>query len=90
MTTYARKQLLELDRAFAVLLFNSQDVTISSLCRIIAIGGPRRVAALRLYRWQRFVLTYIGAGLEYFWPGHCAAARMADIARAQTILALLT
>ena len=90
MTTYAREQLLEIDRTFAVLLFNSQDVTISSLCRVIALGGSQHIAALRLYRWQRFALTYIGAALEYFWPGHCEEARQADIARAQAILALLT
>lgn len=91
MSTYFHNQLVELDRAFAALVFNRPDVTISSLCWLVRTHTVAQVRArIPLHTWQLYLLAAIGTVLEDFWPGHCFAARNADIARAslteQTLL----
>lgn len=90
MATYFRKQALELDRSLAVLFFNQQDITVSSLCWLVRTYPSVKVQArVPLHGRQVWLLRKIGNGLEYFWPGHCVAAREADIARARQMQASL-
>ena len=82
MSTYLHNFFVQLDRDAASLLFNYPDITVSSLCWMERTAPAR----LNLGRLQHLALKAIGAALEHFWPGHCAAARNADRARAQQML----
>jgi hypothetical protein len=82
--TYSHTVALGVDRLGAALVFNQPDITISSLCWIVLNGEKLKIAEdalveLKLWRWQRFALKWIGHGLEYFWPGHTEAARLGDL-----------
>jgi hypothetical protein len=82
--TYSHTVLLALDRLGAALVFNEPDITISSLCWIVRYATKLKIAEdalpkLKLAEWQKFALTWIGNGLEYFWPGHCESARQGDV-----------
>lgn len=93
--TYTYTLALAIDRFGAAVLFNEPDITISSLCWIVVtaerhaawpIPPDQKVAfaALRqltLATWQYRFLRAIGNQfLERFWPGHCARARLTDLA----------
>lgn len=87
--TYSHTALLALDRWGGAIIFNEPDITISSLCWIVREGSTSMQSALKLYGWQLLALRGIGSALEYFWPGHCAAARLGDLqtsARSRTLL----
>lgn len=77
--TYTHTLALAFDRNAAAIVFNEPDITVSSLCWIVRNGSTQMVQALELYGWQDELLIVIGAGLEYFWPGHCASARAGDL-----------
>lgn len=92
--TYSHTVLLAADRAGAAVIFNEPDITISSLCWIVRQADEARfraqvmpldkvafaaLAELKLYGWQLTLLRCIDSALEYFWPGHCAAARQGDL-----------
>lgn len=95
--TYVHTVLVAIDQTAAAVLFNRDDVTISSLCGLVRrmdagihVAGFTLRVALGLRPWQLGFLRLTGTALEKFWPGHCEAAIKADIARgerAQTILA---
>lgn len=95
--SYVHTVLVAIDQTAAAVLFNRDDVTISSLCGLVRRmdRGDKQARnlvylGLALRDWQIGFLRFTGAALEKFWPGHCEAAIKADIARgerAQTILA---
>ena len=93
--TYLHTLAVAIDDAAAALLFNRNDITISSLCwmqRTADAGDPNvcaKLAALGLRPWQRGFLRNVGAGLEWMRPGHCDRARLADMARGGSMQALL-
>lgn len=94
--TYSHNVLYALDVWAAMIFFNQSDITISSLCRMVqladfapGIAGPR-LAALKLYRLQLWLLRRISSMLEWLSPGHCERARVADLARADRRKTLLT
>lgn len=92
--SYSHTVVLAVDRLGAAVIYNQPDITISSLCWIVRNGTKLKIAedalpVLRLAPWQKFSLVWIGNGLEYFWPGHCEAARKGDLqtgARARRLL----
>lgn len=93
--TYSHTVLLALDRLGAALIFNEPDITISSLCWIVRNATKYRIAEvalpkLKLAVWQKFALVWIGNGLEYFWPGHCEAARQGDLQTGANARSLLS
>ena len=93
--TYLHTLAVAIDDAAAAVLFNRDDVTISSLCglyRRSRAGDARAaavLAAMGLKGWQRTFLRLVGDGLERILPGHCARAIAADILRGQAMVALL-
>lgn len=93
--TYLHTLAVATDDLLAALLFNRDDVTISSLCGLYrrATGGDPRatavLAAMDLKGWQRTFLRVVGNGLERILPGHCERAVGADILRGQAMVALL-
>lgn len=80
--------LVAFDMWCAAVFFNVDDVTVSSLCGL-ARRGPLPTQ-LKFAAWQVKALGLIGAGLEFFWPGHCEEAIASDIARGSSAAALLT
>jgi len=94
--TYSHNVFYAVDVWAATILFNQSDVTISSMCRMVQLAdfapnlaGPR-LGELKLWGWQVALLRQVGRLLEWLQPGHCEAARVADLARAERRKALLT
>lgn len=105
--TYSHTVALGVDRFAAAVVFNQADITVSSLCWIVAkydtvlakpINSPlspldlSAVSAFKmmnLYGWQVSALWWIGAQLEHWFPGHCAAARDGDISTSERARLLL-
>lgn len=94
--TYAHTCLVALDMFGASILFNRDDVTISSLCGLVRRMDRHDEIARHLIRiglalreWQIGFLRYVGAWLEDISPGHCEAAIKGDINRASRTLAAL-
>lgn len=95
--TYVHTVLVAIDQTAAAVLFNRDDVTISSLCGLVRrMDAGNHTAdftlhvALQLRPWQIGFLRFTGTALEKFWPGHCEGAISSDVARgarAQAILA---
>jgi len=85
--TYAHSVLIGLDDLGAGVFFNRNDITISSLCRLSQLGqlGPLKLAA-----WQIVFLKILAPTLDRIQPNHCELARQGDIARAQSMIALLS
>lgn len=92
--TYSRSVCIGIDRFYSALLFNEPDMTISSLCWLVRNRFTEGVREeVKLYNWQIRVLWHIGAGLEFFFPGHIAVARSNDIkasSRARRVLGAVT
>jgi len=87
---YSHTLALAVDRLGAALVFNQPDITISSLCWIVRqVHSEEMVQWLKLYWWQLWLLWRIGDFLEYFWPGHCADARLGDLDTSQRSRVLL-
>lgn len=87
--TYTHTLAIGIDSLGAAIFFNEPDLTISSLAWIVRSGSSAQQRQLELYGWQRSALVAIGAALEYFWPGHCASARLGDISRSERTTNLL-
>lgn len=95
--SYVHTVLVAIDQTAAAVLFNRDDVTISSLCGLVRrMDAGNHTAdftlhvALQLRPWQIGFLRFTGMALEKFWPGHCEGAISSDVARgarAQAILA---
>ena len=93
--TYTHTIAIGLDDLGAAVLFNRNDITISSLCwmqRQADEGDPKvtaKLATLGLRPWQHGFLRNVGDMLEAIRPGHCDRARLADMARGGRMQALL-
>lgn len=90
--TYAHTVLVGLDDLGAAILFNRDDVTISSLCglqRRADAGKDQRIQWLDLHGWQVGFLRGLWYVLEWIKRGHCEAAITADRARGASMQALL-
>ncbi len=85
--TYLHGLLVSIDEFGAAVLFNRIDTTISSLCRLAQLGLLERVKA---NRWQAWMLTKLAPILDRIRASHCEKARVADIERAQSTIAILT
>lgn len=82
--TWVHLLLLGTDDFGAIVIFNQFGITISSLCKIAMAGqdGP-----LKLWKWQRSLLLWLGARLGH---AHCDGAALADKARAEAVIAMLS
>ncbi len=93
--TYLHNVLVGLDAWGAAVFFNRNDVTISTMCRIVQLYDAKDADAvavvthMNLHDWQIGVLRRLAVGLNEIQPNHCELARQGDIERAQRILALL-
>jgi len=76
-----------LDMTWAIILFNKTNITISSLCKIAMDGDPLKLAKLKFWKWQLSLLLWLGARLGH---EHCDGAALADKARAQAVIDLLS
>lgn len=86
--SYSYTLVIGLDRFGAAVFFNQPDLTISSLCWIVRTNAPT-LPLLKLSTWQLLTLRWIGSGLEWLQPGHCANARASDMAASQRAADLL-
>lgn len=75
--------LIGIDDIGSIILFGQAGITISSLCWIAMAGQD---APLKLWKWQRALLLWLGARLGH---DHCDQARLADYERSQAVSALL-
>lgn len=101
--SYVSVLLKALDRFGAAAIYNQPDIYISSLCWVVLTAvneGAKATVAdftiavaalqkLRLSRWQIRSLLYVGKGLEWLRPGHCADARLGDLATCAATRSLL-
>lgn len=84
--TYSHNVLVGLDMFGAALLFNRDDLTISTMCDMVMKGDD---ASLKLHGWQRAFLAWLGPVLNKIQADHCGQARLGDIARAESTLKVL-
>lgn len=84
--SYTHTLALAIDSFAASVLFNRPDLTISALCWLVTenLDSP-----LKLWKWQRRLLLWIGPILNKIQAGHMALARAGDIRRAKSTLSLL-
>lgn len=85
--TYTHTILIGLDQFAAGLLFNRNDLTISTMCFLVMHGND---APLKLSERQRAFLAWLGPVLDKIQAGHCAGARQGDIERAKSTLTSLS
>ncbi len=85
--TWFHGLLVSLDELGAAILYNRTDTTISSLCRLAQLELLGRVEASR---WQAWSLTNLAPLLDRIQANHCEKARLADLARAESTIAILT
>lgn len=86
--TYLHTVAIGVDDLAAAVLLNCNDITISTSCDLVRKMDSGNVRARDLVlltyafkNWQIAALRTIGRALEAIKPGHCNAARLADIAR---------
>ncbi len=93
--TYSHNVLIALDCLGAALLFNRNDVTISTLCRIVQLSDAKaahaawQLSALGLRPCQVTFLRWLGPFLDDLQKNHCAEALQGDVQRANSIKSLL-
>ena len=96
VNTYLHSVLVGLDDFGAAVLFNRNDVTISTMCRVVQLVDRKVAVAesvlkrLALHPWQVFFLRWVGRGLTLIKRHHCAKALVADMGRASAIQALFS
>lgn len=94
--TYSHNVLLGVDFLGAIVFWNVEDITISSLCGLVMnydkdpSGWQRNLDMLKLYEWQISVLRWLGPKLNDIKANHCQLAIEADTARAKHAIAVLT
>lgn len=81
--TYVHNVLIGLDQLGAAILFNRNDLTISTMCDMVLKGDD---APLELHGWQRAFLKWLGPVLNKIQADHCGQARLGDEARANSTL----
>jgi hypothetical protein len=86
--TYLHTVAIGLDDLAAAVFLNRNDMTVSTACDLVRkMDGGNKVArdlvllTFAFKNWQIAALRRIGAALERIQPGHCNAARLADIQR---------
>lgn len=84
--TYTHSVLIGLDMFGAALLFNRNDLTISTMCDMVMKGDD---ASLKLHGLQRAFLAWLGPVLNKIQASHCPEARQGDIERANSTLKVL-
>lgn len=77
--TYSHNLLLALDMYAAAVVFNRPDLTISTMCWMVATGNDQ---SLKLWKWQRAILIWLGPKLDKIQANHCKEAAYADRSRA--------
>jgi len=96
--TYSYRVLIGLDRLGAALLFNRNDITISTLCGLVQLADsarPERKSAFRLvlsfglHPVQLWLLRQLSYALDKIQPNHCQLAIQGDRATAQSIIDML-
>ena len=84
--SYTHTLAIAIDTLAASVFFNRADLTISTLCWVVAEGKDE---SLKLWHWQRQALLWIGPLLNKIQANHIALSREGDIRRAQSTLSLL-
>lgn len=84
--TYFKTVMLGLDDFGAAVLLNRNNLSISAACGMVR---AKTDSELQLHGWQRALLRGIGAGLEFFWPGHCLKAMTNDELRGKGAAAMI-
>lgn len=94
--TYVHTVLVAIDQTGAAVLFNRDDITISSLCGLTRrMDKGDKVArnliylGLALRDWQIGFCRITGRALEWLSPGHCEGAIASDIQRGRSALTIL-
>lgn len=85
--SYLKTVALGLDDFAAAILLNRNDLCISAACGLVR---EKHDVDLALSSWQRMLLSWIGAALDHFWPGHCEKAVVNDRQRAAATWIMLT
>lgn len=81
--TYSHNFLLALDMWAAMVVFNRPDLTVSTMCWMVASGNDQ---SLKLWKWQRAILVWLGPKLDKIQAHHCEGAAFADYDRAQATM----
>ena len=84
--TYTHTVLIGLDQFGAAVIFNRNDLTISTMCDMVMKGND---ASLELHGWQRAFLKMLGPRLNRIQADHCGQARLGDEQRAKLTLQVL-
>lgn len=96
--SYVHTLAYSLDIGCACVFWNTPDVTVSGMCRVVQLsdadGGNglwgSHLESLKLWKWQVSVLRWLAPILDKIQANHCEGARQADLARAARITALLS
>jgi hypothetical protein len=92
--TYSFTVAIALDLLAAAVFFNTTDICVSSLCRLVQLRDagqlttPQESVLAKLAPWQIRSLRVIAAGLEKIQPGHCRLSLASDVARALRVIPL--
>jgi hypothetical protein len=90
--TYTHNVLIGLDMLGAAIFFNRNDITISSMCRLVQLydreapGAAWCFRRLKLWKWQVTVLRWLAIFLDDLQKNHCAQAFNGDARRAISLL----
>ncbi len=93
--TYSYRVLLGLDRLGAAVLFNRDDITISSLCGLVELSDRgsspafRLVLSFGLHSIQLWALRRLAQILNRIQANHCQLAIQGDMATARSIIGML-
>lgn len=83
---YIHTVLVGLDSFAAVLFFCRADLTISTMCWMVANG---KGGYLKLNRFQLWFLRWLGPVLNKIQTDHMAIAQASDLARANSTIAAI-
>lgn len=84
--TFAHNFLIGFDDWGAALLFNQNDISISTLTRMVEMGTD---APLKLYKWQKRLLSWIGPKLDQIQEHHREMALEGDVQRAIRVIQMM-
>lgn len=84
--TYSHTVLIAVDQFAAAVIFNRADLTVSTMCWMVATGND---SSLKLSTWQRWSLVKLGPVLNRIQTNHCALSADGDRLRARSTLAAL-
>lgn len=96
--TYAYRVLIGLDRLGAALLFNRNDITISTLCGLVQLADSARPDRKRAFRLvlsfglhpaQLWLLRQLSYVLDKIQTDHCQLAICGDLDTARSIVDML-